>query len=505
MSDAVASVRVVAVDLGATSGRVMVAEVGPGVLELTEVHRFPNGPVSVEGALRWDVVSIFREVRTGLRLAAAGGTVDGIGIDSWAVDYGLVSPSGSLLGQPFCYRDSRTDGIAERVAQLVGEAEQYDVNGLQQLPFTTINQLVADGPERLAEAGSMLLLPDLLAYWLTGRIGTERTNASTTGLYDVRSGEWATGLAERVGVPPGILAPLRSAGDVVGRLLPEVADELGFQAPVIAVGSHDTASAVVAVPSDRRPSAYISSGTWSLVGLELAHPVLGEAARAADFTNEGGVDGTIRFLKNVMGLWVLSQSVWAWGREGVPDSDLPSLLTAAASVPALRTVIDINDARLLPPGTGPHDSMPARLRALAREAGEPEPRTPAEVVRCILDSLALAYRLQVRRAAALAGVDVEVVHVVGGGANNLMLNQLTADACEVPVYAGPVEASALGNVLVQARALGAALPDLASMRSLIRDTHEIVVYAPRPGLDWAAAADRLAAPGTNPTTSERVT
>lgn len=482
------SVRVAAVDLGATSGRVMVAEVGVGRLTLEEVHRFANGPVTLGDSLRWDVERLHQEVLSGLRAAARAGRLDGIGIDSWAVDFGLLDDAGRLLGLPYCYRDARNEQAAARVLAEVPAAELYAVNGLQHLPFTTVNQLVAArGAGELAGAGTMLLLPDLLACWLTGERGAERTNASTTGLYDVRSRTWATGLAERLDLPAGILPPLRTAGDVIGPVRPEVdADLAGV--PVIAVGSHDTASAVVAVPAAVRPTAYISSGTWSLVGLELDEPVLTDEARDADFTNEAGVDGTIRFLKNVMGLWVLSESIRTWG------ADLPELLAAAERAEPLRTVIDIDDPSLLPPG-----DMPARVVALAAAAGEPEPRGRAELVRCILDSLAVAYRRQLRTAARLAGVEVEVLHVVGGGSQNALLCQLTADACGVPVEAGPVEASALGNVLVQARALGVDLPDLPAMRALLRATQQLTRYLPRTGADhgdragsdWAAAEDRV--------------
>jgi sugar (pentulose or hexulose) kinase len=488
------TVRVAAVDLGATSGRVMVGEVGPDVLRLHEVHRFPNAAVRGGEALRWDVPGIHREVLVGLRLAAASGRLDGIGVDSWAVDYGLLDADGNLLGNPYSHRDSRTDGVAAQVLDKVDAAELYAVTGIQQLPFNTIYQLVASvGTPALEQAVAMLLLPDLLGYWLTGRIGTERTNASTTQLYDVRSGQWATDLAERVGVPSAILPPLRSAGDVIGPVSTEV-DRALAGVPVIAVGSHDTASAVVAVPTGDEPSAYISSGTWSLVGLELDAPVLTEAARLADFTNEGGVDGTIRFLKNVTGLWVLSESMRTWAEDGVPDTELPSLLEAAAAVPPLRTVVDINDPRLLPPG-----DLPDRVATLAKELGEPVPTTPAELTRCILESLALAYRRYVRLAASLAGREVEVVHVVGGGARNAFLCQLTADACGVPVLAGPAEASALGNVLVQARTLGADLPDLAAMRALVRRTHDLTRFEPRTGLDWPSAEARVHPRQVSPT------
>ena len=334
----------------------------------------------------------------------------------------------------------------------------------------------------------MLLLPDLLGYWLTGEVGAERTNASTTQLYDVTTREWATDLAERVGVPTSILPTLRDPGSTLGRVKPDIADALALTAevPVIAVGSHDTASAVVGVPAGDETFGYISSGTWSLVGLELDTPILTEEARLADFTNEGGVDGTVRFLKNVTGLWVLSECVRAWSEERDGSGDLQGLLSAATQVPALRIVIDINDPSLLGPGTVT-DPMAGRIVELARRTGEPLPQSRAEIVRCILDSLALAYRRHLRTAATLADKTLEVVHVVGGGAQNHLLCQLTADALELPVLAGPSEAAALGNVLVQARALGADLPDLGAMRALIRRTHDVRRFQPGPSAGWDAA------------------
>lgn len=484
--------RVAAVDLGATSGRVMAGLVGPDVLELEEVHRFPNGAVRVHDSLHWDVLGIYREVLVGLRDIARRGRLDGIGIDSWAIDYGLLDRGGALLGNPYSHRDSRTDGVAEKVLGELhgaGAERMYATTGLQQLPFTTIYQLAAArGTPALESAEALLLLPDLLGYWLTGRLGAERTNASTTGLYNVRAREWALDLVAECGLPARVLPPLRDPGEPVGPLLPAVADQLGVGpgVPVVAVGSHDTASAVVGVPAAEPDFGYISSGTWSLVGLELDSPVLTEDARLADFTNEGGVDGTVRFLKNVMGLWVLSESVRTWADHGLPDADLPALLAAAAEAPALRTVVDVNDPSLLPPG-----DMPARIQALAERAGEPVPHTPVEITRTILDGLALAYRHQLRTAAALAGRSLGVVHIVGGGTQNRLLCQLTADATGLPVEAGPAEAAALGNVLVQARALGADLPDLAAMRALVRRTHDVVRYEPRGGLDWDAAERRL--------------
>lgn len=486
-------VRVAAVDLGATSGRVMAGRVGPGSLHLDELHRFPNGGVRANGSLFWDVLGIHREALAGIAKVARTGPLHGIGIDSWAIDYGLLDRDGHLLGNPYSHRDSRTDGVAERVLATVGPGELYATTGLQNLPFNTVYQLVAAlGTPALESAETLLLLPDLLGYWLTGQVGAERTNASTTGMYDVRSREWALDLAKRIGIPWAVLPALREPGDVVGPVLVEVAEQLGVPAglPVIAVGSHDTASAVVGVPATEDDFAYISSGTWSLVGLELEEPVLTEAARLADFTNEGGVDGTVRFLKNVMGLWVLSESVRAWEDERIVEAGLVAVLAGAQDAAALRTVVDIDDPRLLTPGTRA-DSMPARVQRLAEEAGEPVPRTPVAITRCILDSLALAYRRHLRTATELAGRKVSVVHVVGGGSQNALLCQLTADACGLPVLAGPAEAAALGNVLVQARTLGADLPDLAAMRDLVRRTQPLQRYEPRPGGAWDAAEARL--------------
>ena len=484
--------RVAAVDLGASSGRVMVGTVGPHLLDLEEVHRFRNGAVEVDGALTWDVRALHAEVLAGLRAAAAGGPVDAIGIDSWAVDYGLLDTTGELVGPVVAYRDSRTDGVRERVVEVVPEEELYATTGLQQLPFNTLYQLVS-APDLLGGAETMLLVPDLMAYWLTGQVGAERTNASTTQLYDVRGRDWATGLAEKVGVPARILPPLRDPGTTIGPLLPDAFAAVGLPAgtPVVAVGSHDTASAVVGVPfTDRSRAAYISSGTWSLVGVELDEPVLTAAAREADFTNEGGVDRTIRFLRNVSGLWVLSEAIRTWESRG-EDVVLADLLAEAAAVPALRSVVDLEAPEFLPPG-----DMEARIAAACAASGQPVPGTHAEVARCVLDSLALAYRRVVRRAAALSGVDVEVVHVVGGGARNELLCALTASACGVPVLAGPVEAAALGNVLVQARALGADLPDLAAMRALVRATHDLVRHERAEVGDWDEAQRRVSTSST---------
>ncbi|TCM49407.1 rhamnulokinase family protein [Kribbella sp. VKM Ac-2568] len=482
------TLRLAAVDLGASSGRVMLGRVGPDELELTEVHRFWNGPVRLGNTLHWDVLHLYRETLVGLRKAAAvaggaGGGLDGLGIDSWAVDYGLLDGAGRLLGNPAHYRDARTNGVMERVLQTIPADELYAVTGLQQLPFNTIYQLVAEGD--LDRAETLLMIPDLLAYWLTGKLGGEATNASTTQLYDVRAHEWSETLAARAGVPVRLLPDLREAGDVIGPLLPAVAEDAGLDpaTPVIAVGSHDTASSVVAVPAaEGERFAYISSGTWSLAGLELDEPILSDEAQQANFTNEGGVDGRIRFLKNVMGLWILQECLRVWGTD-----DLPGLLGEAAAASAYAVLIDPDDPSFLAPG-----NMPARIAEFCAKSGQEPPPSKAATVRCILESLALAYRRTLRLAQTVADREIDVVHVIGGGSRNELLCQLTADACGLPVLAGPVEASALGNVLVQARALGAPLPDLTAMRALVRATHELRRYEPQgKPADWDAAESRV--------------
>ena len=461
-----------AVDLGASSGRVMVGRVAPGVLDLEEVHRFPNRPVRVGGTLHWDVLALYRGVLDGLR---AAGPVTSVGIDTWAVDYGLLAADGTLLGNPVHYRDTRTDGVPEKVWQTMPPQELYAATGLQYAPFNTLYQLVAAaGTPQLTAAQRLLLMPDLISYWLTGTAGTELTNASTTQLLDPRTGDWARGLANRLGIPMSLFAPLRRPGDAAGELLPEVLTEtgLGGPVPVVAVGSHDTASAVAAVPARTDRFAYISCGTWSLAGLELDAPVLTEESRAANFTNELGVDGTVRYLRNIMGLWLLQESLRDWEAQGI-RFDLPHLLARAAEAAPLRSVVDAADPVFLPPG-----GMPDRIAQACRRTGQPVPRDAAETVRCVLDSLALAHRLAIEDAKRLSGREVDVVHIVGGGAHNELLCRLTADACGLPVVAGPAEAAALGNVLVQARAAGVISGELADIRSLLHSTQPLRQYEP---------------------------
>ncbi|RKS75463.1 rhamnulokinase [Motilibacter peucedani] len=480
---------VAAVDLGASSGRVVVGAVGADQLQLSEVHRFANEPVRVAGTLHWDVLSLHRSMLHGLRQAQqTAGRLDSAGIDSWAVDYGLLDASGRLLGNPVHYRDSRTSGVMADVLSDVGAERVYSSTGIQFLPFNTAYQLVAERRGGLLEqADQVLLVPDLFGYWLTGATVAEVTNASTSQLLDVTRRAWDDELVARLGIRRSLLPDLVEPGTLLGEVTSDAVAGTGVEPgmPVVAVGSHDTASAVVGVPMGAG-AAYVSCGTWSLVGLELDGPVLTGASREAGFTNELGVDGTVRYLRNVMGLWLLQESLRTWRLDG-HVADLGALLDEAARLPRLRSVVDPDDPRFLPPG-----DMPARIRALCQERGEPVPRTPAELVRCIVDSLALAYRRTVHEAAALTGTEVRVLHVVGGGSQNALLCQAAADAVGLPVVAGPVEASVIGNALVQARALGAVGGDLAALRALVARTQPLQRYEPAPPtVVWADAERRV--------------
>ena len=467
---------VAAVDLGATSGRVMLGQVGPGRLAVEAVHRFPNNPVRTADGLCWNILELYRQVLIGLRIAfEREPSISSIAIDSWAVDYALLCGD-RMVSTPHHYRDEARAAGVELVHRIVSPEELYAASGLQFLPFNTVYQLAVDQRDGLLdEQTSLLMIPDLIAFWLTGARRVERTNASTTGLLEVTTGDWNRALIDRLELPQSLFPPIVAPGDRIGTLRESVAAEIGATGAVdvVAVGSHDTASAVVGVPLAGPRSAYLSSGTWSLIGVELADPVLSEASRAANFTNEGGVDGRIRYLHNVMGLWLLSESVRTWERDG-HQIDLTSLIADAAAVAGAVPLFDTNDAALLPPG-----DMPARIAALCRATGQPVPSTPAVVVRSIMESLAAAYADAITTVEELAGVSVDTINVVGGGSQNPLLCQLTADRTGRVVEAGPVEATAIGNVLVQARASGLLTGSLEDLRRLVADTHPPTPYQPR--------------------------
>lgn len=486
-----------AIDLGASSGRVMVGRwagaLGARRFDLEELHRFPNAPIEQAGHLHWDVSQLWREIKTGIARYAAreDAPLAGIGIDTWAVDFALLDGAGRLLGNPYHYRDARTTGMAARVDTRVPPERLYAETGIQRLPFNTLYQLVSmhEGNDpRLRAAETLLLIPDLFHYWLTGRKVAEYTNATTTAFFAARERRWATELLEELELPTHILPPVVGPGTVLGELLPEVRDEVGLRqgVPVIATASHDTASAVAAIPGLDASSAYISSGTWSLVGVEAAEPILSEQARLLNFTNEGGVAGTIRFLKNVGGLWLLQECRRQWRHEGKTYS-WSELVALAERAPALRSLVDPDAPEFLSPG-----DMPAAIRAYCRQTSQPEPESAGALVRCCLESLALKYRWVVEALEGLTGRKLDTIRVVGGGSQNALLCQLTADACGRRVVAGPVEATALGNILVQAVARGQ-LPGIAAGREALAASVEQVIYEPRPLIAWHAAIESFEA------------
>jgi rhamnulokinase len=461
-----------AIDLGASSGRVVLGRLHAARIELEELHRFANRPVRLPDGMRWNLLQLFAESVTPLR----GRHVRGIGVDAWGVDYALLDERGRVLGLPFHYRDSRTDGMAERAFSRVPQAELYAVCGIQTMPINTIFQLLADqGSAALDAAHAIALVPDLLAYWLSGELANERTNASTTGLLDARSGDWARELIARLGLPTRPFGPLAEPGTELGAALAH--HELAG-APVYAVAGHDTASAFVATPLQDEHAAVLSSGTWSLLGLELPEPVLTDAAREANLTNERGVDGTIRLLKNVMGLWLEQECARTW------DASFPELHAAAAEAPADVPLFDPDQPELLAPG-----DMPRRIAAACTRTGQRAPEGRGEIVRAIFVSLACKYRHVVERLELVSGREIRTIHVIGGGARTALLCRLTADLTGRGVLAGPVEATALGNVLVQARAAGE-LASLDDMRAVAAASAAPVPYEPSTDRDRAEATYR---------------
>ena len=480
-----------AVDLGATSGRVARGTLEGGRLDIEVVHRFAHRPQPLPGGeLVWDYDGIRAGVVAGLHLCRRPGPLRSVGVDGWGVDYGLVDATGALLGPVHSYRSARTDGVMEQVIARLGRQQVYELTGIQFLPFNTAYQLLAEaGSAAYARADRMLMLPDLLNAELAGSRTNDVTNASTTQLLDVATRCWSDELVGRLGLRRDLLPDLHEPGLTLGRLHSGWRDAAGTA--VVAVASHDTASAVAAIPFRAgRSAAYVSSGTWSLVGVELGHPVRTPAALAGNVTNELGVAGTVRVLKNVTGLWLLEECRRTWAASGM-EIDVAELVREAARVPVGSAVVDPDDPRFASPG-----DMPGRIRSACRDSGQAVPQTPPEVARVVVDSLALAYRRALRTVLDVAGIEVEAVHVVGGGAANDLLNALTASACGLTVLAGPVEATVIGNLLVQAIAAGQ-LADLEAGRSLVARTFPPVSFQPDRSTDWAALERRLPVPGVD--------
>ncbi len=474
-----------AVDLGASSGRVMLGRWDGARLALSEVHRFANGPVAVLGHLHWNVLGLWAAINAGLAhyAAAPSGRLAGLGVDTWGIDFALLDRAGRLLGSPYHYRDARTEGMPALAFSRVPRETIYAATGIQMMPINTLFQLVSmahTGDPQLAAATTLLPLPNLFSYWLSGQIAAEYTHATTTQCLLARERRWASELLGQLAIPAHIFAPLVEPGSVLGPLRPEVIAATGLRgpAPVIAVASHDTASAVAAVPGLDARSAYISSGTWSLMGCEVPAPVINERAMHANFTNEGGVGGTIRLLKNIAGLWLIQECRRQWAHAGTNYSWAELLALAEAASPFGARIDPDAPAFLSPP------DMPAAIRAACARTGQPPPEGAGAVVRCCLESLALRYRATLDDLEELVGHRLDVIHVVGGGSRNRLLCQLTADACDRPVVAGPVEATALGNLVVQMLATGA-LPDVAAGRAIIAASVTLETYAPRADDRWA--------------------
>lgn len=483
-----------AVDIGAESGRVVIGRLRDGRVELEEAHRFANRPVRLPDGLHWNLLHLFTESLLGLAAAREQAVrLRGVGVDTWAVDYALLDGAGRVLGLPFHYRDGRNDGMMERAHARVPAAELYRCSGIQTLPFNTAFQLLADeGSAALEAADRIALVPDLLSLWLCGELANERTVASSTGLLDARSGGWCHDLIGRLGLPDRIFgAPLVDPGTVLGPLLPH--HGLG-PIPVIATAAHDTAAAFAAAPIVDEHAAILSSGTWSLLGLELPAPVLTDAARLANLTNERGIDGTTRLLKNVMGLWLVQECRRTWAERG-EDLSYDGLIRLAGAVQDERIpLFDPDDDLFLSPG-----DMPARIVAACAEHGQHLAADPGTVIRSVLVSLACKYRFVLEHLEQVSGRSVACVHVIGGGARNALLCRLTADLTGRPVKAGPVEATALGNVLVQARATGE-LGSLAELRAVAHASADPVVHEPGADRDRAEATYRrfLAVTGLQP-------
>ncbi|HHX44094.1 MAG TPA: rhamnulokinase [Chloroflexi bacterium] len=478
-----------AFDLGAESGRAIIGRFDGARLQLDTLHRFPNGPVTVGGRLYWDVLRLWAALKEGLARYRheAGAALDGIGLDTWGVDFALLGADDALLANPRHYRDPRTEGMLEVAFARVPREEIFATTGIQFMPINTLYQLLAmrhGGDPTLDIARTLLMIPDLFTFWLTGVKACEFSNATTTQFYDPRRGAWATSLLERMDLPTAILPPVIQPGTIVGPLLPAVAEEVGLQATVIAPACHDTGSAVAAVPAAGDDFAYISSGTWSLMGVEAPAPVITPESLAFNLTNEGGVCGTFRLLKNIMGLWLVQECRRTWAAQGRTYS-YADLTAMAAASPAFGPLVEPDCHDFLAPG-----DMPARVRAFCTRTGQTPPETEGAIVRCALESLALKYRWVLEKLEVLTGRTLRAIHVVGGGSQNGLLCQLTADATGRPVLAGPVEATAMGNALMQALARGR-IGSLAEGREVVRRSCEVTTYAPRPAAAWDDAYARF--------------
>ena len=484
------ALNVLGIDLGASSGRAMLGTLEGKKLTIREIHRFLNEPVTLCGRFVWDMPRLFHEIKQALlKLSRSGETVDAIGIDTWGVDFGLLDKNGHLLSLPVHYRDARTNGIPEKVRAIIPDEELFARTGIAFNSFNTLYQLYAmkeEGDPALESAQDLLFLPDLLAYFLTGKKGTEYTIASTSQLLNPFTRDWDRELMAKLGIPAHIFGEVKLPGTVRGTLLPEIARECGVaEIPVIAIGGHDTASAVAAVPAQEKGFAYISSGTWSLLGAEVQEPLCTEGVMKANYTNEGGVDGSIRLLKNIMGLWIIQECKREWDRRG-SETSFGELVELSMQAPAFKAILDVDDACFLAPG-----DMPARIQAYCAKSGQPVPEGKGEISRVIYESLALKYRWAIERLEEdMLKKPIEALHIVGGGSKNALLNRFTAEAIKRPVIAGPDEGTIIGNLLVQAQALGA-ISGIRELREVVENSFPTKTFLPETdGKAWDEAYQR---------------
>jgi rhamnulokinase len=478
-----------AIDLGAGSGRVLAGEWHLGRIDLHEIHRFVHQPITLDGAHHWNADALREDILDGLKLAAEkfGSRIASMGVDTWGVDYGLVDAQGELLCPPYQYRDNRTDGMMERAAELMPKNEIYARTGIQFMFINTLYQLLGEqaAGTHLDDAADLLFMPDLVSFWLTGQRVQERTIASTSQLYNPTTRNWDAGLIETMGFPSRLFKPLTDPGTILGPVTAEAAEATGLKdVQVVTVGGHDTASAVAAVPATGGIVAYLSSGTWSLMGVELPAPMISLDSFADGFTNEIGVGDTVRFLKNICGLWLIQESRRTWQEQGEEISFAEMSAQAKAAEP-FRSLINPDNPVFSKPG-----DMPARIRAECRASGQPVPETVGQMVRCIYESLALRYRQVWRRLISYLPESPTCIHIVGGGCQDSLLNQMAANAIGVPVKAGPVEATGLGNIMAQLVALGE-IPGLARGREVVGASESSQDFLPQDAAAWENAAEKL--------------
>lgn len=483
--------RVLAIDYGASSGRAIIGKYDGEKIILEEVHRFLNEPVTVHQTMYWDVLRLFHEMKQGIVKAKLNGGFDSIAVDTWGVDFGLIDENGNLLENPVHYRDSRTDGMFEKAFAKFPKDEFYKITGNQFMEINTAFQLVAlleKRPEILKRADKLLLMPDLFNYFLTGEKGAEYSIASTTQLLDAKNRKWSRKVMDALGIPSRIFPEIIPSGTALGRVSVDICEELGLEtAPeVVAIAGHDTQSALVSIPAMEEEFIFISCGTWSLFGTELAEPLINEDSARLNITNEGGYGGRISFLKNIIGLWLIQESRRQWAREG-KEYGFGELETMAKQAKPFKCFIDPDAPEFVPSG-----NIPRRIREYCRRTGQEMPETEAEIVRCIDESLAFKYRDTLQEIKECTKKEYETVYLVGGGCQSTLLCQMTADACHTKVSAGPVEATVYGNVVLQLIAAGA-IQDIGEARRMIAKSPDISVYEPQGAAEWEAAYERYLA------------